>query len=54
MSRKEEDLEEMLHNLPDSSTSKERKEEREERSAHYPYIEAPLMKKGAVEVMLSG
>lgn len=44
----------MLHNSPDSSTLEERKEEREERSTHYPYIEAPPMKEGEVEVMLTG
>jgi hypothetical protein len=44
----------MLYNFPDRSTSEERREEWEEMSTHYPYIEALLMKEGAVEVMLSG
>jgi hypothetical protein len=44
----------MLNNLPDSSTSEEKKEEREERSTHCPYIEAPPMKELVVEVMLIG
>jgi hypothetical protein len=44
----------MLYNFPDRSTSEERKEERGEMSTHYPYIEAPPIKEGAVEVMLTG
>jgi hypothetical protein len=43
----------MLYNFPDRSTSEEKKEERGERSTHYPYIEALPMKEGVVEVMLS-
>jgi len=42
----------MLNYLPDRLTSEEKKEERGERSTHCPYIEAPPMKEGAVEVML--
>ncbi len=53
-SRKEEALEGMLNNFPDRLTSGERREALEVLSTHYPYIEAPPIKGGAVEVMLSG